>query len=153
MVTQVSRIWWIWGMFLLKPLANSCWGCLQCSAKDSPWWEYELNFWFLLYCFVPKKYKPHFVNQFRPTSLFNVLYNLVSIVITHRLKPLMNFIISSNQNAFIPGRIITNNILLANECIHSMKNIKRGRARKITIKLDISKAYDRVEWVYIEKVM
>lgn len=65
----------------------------------------------------------------------------------------MNFIISSNQNAFIPGRFITDNILLANEWIHFMKNIKRGRARKMTIKLDISKAYDCVEWVYIEKAM
>lgn len=64
---------------------------------------------------IPKKKKPNFVSEYRPISLCNVLYKLVSKVISNRLKPIMHSTISLNQSAFIHVRLITDNILLANE--------------------------------------
>lgn len=54
-----------------------------------------------------------------------------------------------NQVAFVPGRSINDNVLVAFELIHNMKKTNRGREGDIALKLDISKVYDRVDWGYL----
>lgn len=74
-----------------------------------------------------------------------MIYKIVSKVIAHFLKPLINSIISKTPNAFIANRLISNNILIAFESLHHMKtNCTRSKSF-MTLKLDMSKAYDRVE--------
>lgn len=102
---------------------------------------------------VPKKCEPQYVMDFRSISLCNVVYKWVSNVMSNRLKPHMHAIISRNQSAFIPGRHITENLMLAHELLHSMRCKRRGRAGKMAIKLDMANAYDRVEWNYLEAAM
>ena len=65
----------------------------------------------------------------------------------------MNTIVSDSQAAFIPGRIINDNIMIAHEVMHSLKVRKRVSKTYMAVKTDVSKAYDRVEWDFLETTM
>ena len=69
----------------------------------------------------------------------------MSKVIANRLKPILSKIISETQSAFAPSRLITNNILVAFETLHYIKTRCEGRKGFMAIKLEMRKAYDRVE--------
>jgi hypothetical protein len=99
---------------------------------------------------IPKVDNPDKVAQFRLISLCNVVYKVISKILSSSLKVILPNIISHRQCAFISGRLITNNILLAYECINTMKK-KKGNRGLCSVQLDMQKAYDRVEWGFLEK--
>ena len=92
------------------------------------------------------------MSDFWPASLCNMSYKIISEVFANRLKPILFTIISKNQSAFVPGRLIADNVLVAFKIMHYMKKKERKECY-MAVKLDMSKAYDRVEWVFLKKVM
>ena len=102
---------------------------------------------------ILKVKNPERVYEFRPISLCNVIYKIISKVLANRLKPIINDIISKSQSAFIVDRLITDNVLIAFESLHHMKTNCTRRTGFMALKLDISKAYDRVEWCFLENFL
>ncbi|KAM2144184.1 hypothetical protein ACFX1R_047895 [Malus domestica] len=102
---------------------------------------------------IPKVNQPQEMSQLRPISLCNVIYKIGPKVIANRLKKFFNVIISPHQSAFVPERLIFYNTLVATEIGHFLHNKRWGREGSFALKLDLSKAYDRVEWNFLEAMM
>jgi hypothetical protein len=102
---------------------------------------------------IPKVDTPESVTQYRPISLCNVIYKIILKMLAQRLKHVLPDVISPMQSAFVLGRLITDNVLMAYESIHAIKNKRSGTNGACAVKHDMHKAYDRVEWVFLENMM
>ncbi|XP_062021026.1 uncharacterized protein LOC133737505 [Rosa rugosa] len=111
----------------------------------------QINFTHI--CLIPKVQQPETMSDLRPIALCNVIYKLCSKVIANRLKVFLPDIISRFQSAFVPGRLITDNTLVANEVAHYVHNKREGPDGYMALKLDLSKAYDKMEWSFLRKVL
>jgi hypothetical protein len=102
---------------------------------------------------IPKVQHPQKIAQYRPISLCLVLYKIGAKFIANRLRTFLREIIGEEHSAFVHIRLITDNVLIVYESVHAMMQKKKEKNNFCAIKLDMMKAYDRVEWHYLEAIM
>ena len=108
----------------------------------------DLNDTFLV--LIPKIENLHFVSQLRPIGLCNVAYKVITKAIVNRLKPILNKVIAPTQTSFVPNRKITDNAVIVQEMLHSMRR-KKGSKGTMAIKINLERAYDRLRWQFIRE--
>lgn len=96
---------------------------------------------------IPKIPNAKKMADFRPISCLNTIYKVISKLLSKRLNSILQLVISHSQNAFIPGQLLTENVLLATEIVHGYN--KRNVERSAMLKVDLKKAFDSVRWDFI----
>ncbi|GAA0176196.1 hypothetical protein LIER_29234 [Lithospermum erythrorhizon] len=91
--------------------------------------------------------------EVKPISLCNIVGKIIGRVMKNRLRYVLMHIISKNQSVFLPRRIISDNILIDHEVLLHMNHKTSRKRSSMELKLDMSKAYDRVEWKFLEAIM
>lgn len=92
---------------------------------------------------IPKIENVDTLKNLHPIVLCNELYKVIAKVLSNRLKVILPWIISENQYASVPGRNISENVLVAFDLLHFMRQKKPGWEGNLTLNFDVSKAYDR----------
>ena len=99
---------------------------------------------------IPKEVGAKILDKFRPISLCNVIYKIISKVISNRLKPLLPNLIFPEQSGFMEGHQILDGAILVHEVIQSLQSSQQPG---MMIKLDIDKAFDKLSWQFIRKML
>lgn len=102
---------------------------------------------------IPKGDNQCSFKDFRPISLCNVTYKIISKVLTNKLQGIMQDLITLYQNAFAKGQSITDNILLAHEVLRYIRRHKKGKFYCAGIKIDLLKAYDKISWDFLHTLL
>lgn len=103
-------------------------------------------------CMLHKQQYPEDMSQFRPICLSNLIIKIVNKVIANRVKRVIGDLVGGYQASFISGRQTTDNIVIAQEVLHSLRSNKSKRGRMI-VKIDVEKAYDCVDWYFLDSVL
>ncbi|KAL0295131.1 UNVERIFIED_CONTAM: hypothetical protein Scaly_3109300 [Sesamum calycinum] len=96
---------------------------------------------------IPKVRSPNSVAEFRPISCCNVIYKVITKILVSWIREILELLISPSQNAFVPGRLISDNVLLAQELFSGYNQCRLPP--RCALKVDLRKAYDTVEWDFL----
>jgi len=118
------------------------------ESRSMHWILPSLNSTFIT--LVPEGEESNTPDKYRLIAICNVIYKLISKVVANRLKPLLPLLILLEQTGYVEGRQIMDGIILSNEVIHSLKILKKPG---MILKLDISKAFDKLSWEYIHQML
>lgn len=102
---------------------------------------------------IPKIMGARKVSEYRPIALCNTHYKIIAKILTRRLKPLLPGLISKSQSAFVAGRAIGDNVLITHETLHYLRTSEAKKYCSMAVKTDMSKAYERIEWGFLQAVL
>lgn len=105
-----------------------------------------------LIALIPKKPSLSSMSEFRPISLCYVAYKTLTKLVVNRLKEHLPHLVGPCQTRFIQGRSIIDNIIIAQEVVHSTRK-KQGKSGWMAIKIDLEKAFDRLRWDFIHETL
>ncbi|CAL0333248.1 unnamed protein product [Lupinus luteus] len=100
---------------------------------------------------IPKHNDANTMKDMRPISCYTTIYNIISKILTTRLGRIIEHVVDDSQSAFIPGRVIHDNIILAQELVRGYD--RKGTSPRCMIQMDIQKAYDTLEWDSLKSIM
>lgn len=101
-------------------------------------------------CLIPKKNDACNIKLFRPISLINCSFKIITNILADRLATVMNYLIDNSQTAYIKGRLIMNNVVCAHEILHQ---IKISKTKGVLFKIDFEKTFDCVNWDFLLEVL
>ena len=101
---------------------------------------------------IPKIQGPETLANYRPISLCNTVYKIITKIIVARSRPYLDKLVSPLQTAFISGRKGVDNTIIVQEIIHTLSK-KKARVGYMAIKIDLEKAYDKLEWNFIRDTL
>ena len=104
-------------------------------------------------CMIPETERPTRMTELRPISLCNVGYKIILKVLCQLLKICLSSLISDTESAFVAGRLISDNIFIAQEMFHGLRTNKLYQGKYMAVKTDMSKVYDKVEWDFIKALL
>lgn len=102
---------------------------------------------------ILKVQQPSKVTQFRPFSLCNFAYKVISQVMINRLKGCLIDLVLENQGAFVGERQIQDNVFITQQAFHYLRKKKKGRKFELALKTDMMKAYDKVKWDFLDLML
>ena len=99
---------------------------------------------------IPKVENPTSIEEYRPISMVSALYKIIAKILSSRLKEVIAPLIDESQSAFVSNRQILDGVLIASE---SLRWLKKKKIPGTLIKLDFQRAYDSVNWSFLELVL
>jgi hypothetical protein len=108
---------------------------------------FSLNFGIII--LLPKEQEVKRIQQYRPICMLNVSFKIFTKVLANRLASIASKVIKPSQSAFLPGRYILEGVVVLHETIHEL----HWKRQKGPLKLDFEKAYDKVNWAFLQQVL
>lgn len=99
-------------------------------------------------CLIPKVAQTETIQQFRPIGLYNTTYKLITKILVNHIRPHLAKLISPHQGSFLPGKKYYDNVIIVQKTLYTLRKIK-GKVGGFWIKIDLEKAYDKLEWDFI----
>ena len=109
---------------------------------------HSLNFGIIT--LLSKKTEATKIQQYRQICLLNVSFKIFTNVSCNRLSRIANNIIRPTQSAFMPNRYILEGVVILHETLHELQ---RNKANGVILKIDFEKAYDKVNWKFLQQTL